>query len=106
MCGYFCIRFIDSMLKGKSLLVYTNLFSPKESSNNTKIFSVTKRMKKLYCIIGGKFKKFEEPKISYFSGRTLVLSIICRKCRNKDEKLFKEEYSTEILKILALIENI
>ena len=28
MCGYFCIRFIDFMLKGKSLLDYTNLFSP------------------------------------------------------------------------------
>ena len=28
MCRYFCIRFIDFMLKGKSLLDYTNLFSP------------------------------------------------------------------------------
>ena len=27
MCGYFCIRFIDFMLKGKRLLEYTNLFS-------------------------------------------------------------------------------
>ena len=26
MCGYFCIGFIDFMLKGKSLLEYTNLF--------------------------------------------------------------------------------
>ena len=30
MCGYFCIRFIDFMLKGKSLLDYTNLFSPND----------------------------------------------------------------------------
>ena len=30
MCGYFWIRFIDFMLKGKSLLDYTNLFSPNE----------------------------------------------------------------------------
>ena len=30
MCGYFCIGFIDFMLKGKSLLDYTNLFSPNE----------------------------------------------------------------------------
>ena len=30
MCGYFCIGFIDSILKGKSLLDYTNLFSPNE----------------------------------------------------------------------------
>ena len=26
MFGYFCIRFIDFMLKGKSLFDYTNLF--------------------------------------------------------------------------------
>ena len=30
MCGYFCIGFIDFMLKGKSLLDYTNLFSPND----------------------------------------------------------------------------
>ena len=30
MCGYFCIRFINFMLKGKSLLEYTNLFSSNE----------------------------------------------------------------------------
>ena len=28
MYGYFCIKFIDFMLKGKSLLDYTNLISP------------------------------------------------------------------------------
>ena len=30
MCGYFCIEFINYMLKGKTLLDYTNLFSPNE----------------------------------------------------------------------------
>ena len=30
MCGYFSIGFIDFILKGKSLLDYTDLFSPKE----------------------------------------------------------------------------
>ena len=44
MCGYFCIRFIDFMLKGNSLLKYTNLFSPNEykknDKNNIKIFSI------------------------------------------------------------------
>ena len=30
MCGYFCIEFIDFILKGKSLLEYTNVFSPSE----------------------------------------------------------------------------
>ena len=63
-------------------------------------------MKKLYCVICGKYRKFEKPKISYILGKTLVLSIICSKCRNEDEKLFKEKESIEILKILSLIENV
>ena len=53
-----------------------------------------------------KYRKFEKPKISYFLEKTLVLSIICSKCKNEDEKIFKEEESIEILKILGLIENI
>ena len=36
MCGYFCTEFIDFMLKGKSLLDYTNLFSPNNYENNNK----------------------------------------------------------------------
>ena len=28
MCRYFCIGFIDTMLSGKTLTVFTNLFSP------------------------------------------------------------------------------
>ena len=62
-------------------------------------------MKKLYCVICGKYRKFEKPKISYLLEKTLVLSIICSKCKNEDEKLFKEEESIKILKILGLIEN-
>ena len=62
-------------------------------------------MKKLHCAICGKYRKFGKPKISYLLEKTLVLSIICSKCKNEDEKLFKEE-SIEILKILGLIENI
>ena len=37
MCGYFCTGFIDLMLKRKSLLDYTNLFSPNDYENNNKI---------------------------------------------------------------------
>ena len=37
MCGYYCIGFIDFMLKGKSLLEYTNLFSPNGCERNDKI---------------------------------------------------------------------
>ena len=34
MCGYFCIAFIDFMLKGKSLTEYSNLFSPNDFKKN------------------------------------------------------------------------
>ena len=37
MCGYFCIEFIDFMLKDKNLLDYTNLFSPNEYLKNDKM---------------------------------------------------------------------
>ena len=36
MFGYFCIGFIDFMLKGKSLLDYTHLFSPNEYGKKDK----------------------------------------------------------------------
>ena len=37
MCVCFCIEFIGFMLKGKSLLNYSNLFSPYEYDKNDKI---------------------------------------------------------------------
>ena len=37
ICGYFCMGFIDFMLKGDSLLDYTNLFSPNEYEKNDKV---------------------------------------------------------------------
>ena len=36
MCGYFCIGLIDFMLKGKSVLDYTNLFCPNDYEKNDK----------------------------------------------------------------------
>ena len=63
-------------------------------------------LKKLYCVICGKYRKFKNPKISYILEKTLVLSIICSKCKNEDEKIFKEKESIEILTVLGLTENI
>ena len=37
MCGYFCIEFINYMLKGKTLLDYTNLFSPYDFKKNDQV---------------------------------------------------------------------
>ena len=63
-------------------------------------------MKKLYYVICSKYRKFEKPKVSYLQEKTLDLSIICSKCKDADEKMFKEEESIEILKIIGLISNI
>ena len=41
MCGYYCIEFINYMLKGKTLLDYTNLFFHNDFKKNDKI---TKRI--------------------------------------------------------------
>ena len=37
MCGYFCIDFINYVLKGKTLLDYTNLFSPNDFKKNDRV---------------------------------------------------------------------
>ena len=37
MCGYLCIEFIDFILKGKSLLDYTNSFYLNKYEMNDKI---------------------------------------------------------------------
>ena len=60
----------------------------------------------IYCFICGKYGRFEKPKILHLSEKTLVLSIICSKCKSEDGKLFKEEEWNEIVKILDLIKII
>ena len=52
------------------------------------MFSITKKVKKLYCVICDKYRKFQEPKISYILEKTLVLSIIFSKC--KTEEIYKK----------------
>ena len=47
MYGYLCIGFIDSMLKGKSLLDYTNLFYPNDYKKNKMIVWTVERIKKV-----------------------------------------------------------
>ena len=53
MYGYFCIGFIDFMIK--------------DLQNRTKMFSITKKskMKKISWIICRKYLKFKNTKISY-----------------------------------------
>ena len=61
-------------------------------------------MKKNCCIICGKYRKFKNPKIFIFE--KTVLSIICSKCEDEDEKIFNEKKLIEILKIIGLIKSI
>ena len=37
MCGYFCVKFVDYMLKSKTLVDYTSLFSTYEFKKNDNI---------------------------------------------------------------------
>ena len=39
MCGYSCMGFIDSMLAGKTLTDFTNLFSPNDFKKRDDIIS-------------------------------------------------------------------
>ena len=64
-------------------------------------------MEKLFSIICGKYVTFEKPKTSYLLDKNISSFCYCRRCKNEDEKIFKEEEeSIEIIKIFGLIENI
>ena len=91
MCGQFCIGFIDFMLKGKSLLEYTNLFYSNGYEKSDKI--ILKYFQQ-NLNVSKKYRKLK---------KTLRLSILYSKCGHGYEKIFKEEESIEILKMLDLI---
>ena len=44
--------------------------------------------------------------MSYLIEKTLVLSIICSKCKKEDQKVFQEQDSIEIIIILGLFYSI
>ena len=66
MCEYFYAVFINFMLKEKSLLNYTNLFSPNDYEKNDKIIEKVflwtdfkkVRVRKIYCTRCEKCKEF------------------------------------------------
>ena len=63
-------------------------------------------MRKILCIKSKKYKKIINPKLSYICYKTLLLSSVCNKCKSEDEKIFVEQESIEMLKVLDLINNI
>ena len=60
----------------------------------------------MYCNACNKYRKSKKPKISYIFRKALSLCIVHSKCVHEYEKIFKEEESIEIIKILGLINNI
>ena len=63
MRRYFCIGFIDFMLKGKNLLDYANLFPLNEyeqnEKNNIAIFSIESKKAEMYCNVCNKYRKLK-----------------------------------------------
>ena len=49
MCGYFCRELIHYMLKGKTLLDYTNLFSPNDFKKNDQVIKRIFKNEKFKC---------------------------------------------------------
>ena len=54
----------------------------------------------MYCSVCNKNRKFKKTNISYIFEKTLGLSIDYSMCGHEYEKIFKEEESIKILKIL------
>ena len=61
---------------------------------------------KIYCNVCNKYRKSKNPKILYTFFKKIGLSIVYSRCGHEYKKIFKEEESIEILKVLALINNI
>ena len=64
---------------------------------------MTKKMKKIYVALSAATIEYLKNLKGHI--KTFVLCIICSRCKNEDEKLFKLK-SIEILKILVLFKNI
>ena len=48
-------------------------------------------MEKIDCIICGKYRKLEKPKVSYFLEKRLVLTIIYSKCKVEKKNYLKKK---------------
>ena len=66
MCRYFCIEFINYMLKGKTLLDYTNLFSPNDFKKNDHIIKRIFKMNNLELTNVNKYRLDEINKIKEY----------------------------------------
>ena len=73
----------------------------KRIKNNTKVFSIIKKMKKLYCIIFSKYRKFEKPKILYFLKKHQLFPLFAASVKIKIEKYLKKKGQLKYRKLLG-----
>ena len=66
MCGYFCIEFINYMIKGKTILEYTNLFSPNDFKKTIKLLKEYLKMNDIELTDVDKYRLNEINKIKYY----------------------------------------
>ena len=90
------------MLKVKLLLGYTNLFFSNKYENNKYLGRI--KCKNTCCVICGKYRKFRKSKISNIFEKTLLLSIICSKCKNEDETIYILTYLKLTNKLFKIYE--
>ena len=110
MRGYVLIGFIGFMLKGKRFLDYANLFSPNDYEKNDKkilkSFQYIKRWKNYIALIAVSIENLKNLKYHIFSKKDHFFLLFLVNIKMKMKKIFKEDESIEILKILRLLENI
>ena len=92
MCGYFCIEFINYMLKGKTLLDYTNLFYPNDFKKGDQII---KRI----------FKKMNNISVADTSASHVELTDINNNRLNEVNKV-KDYFNNEIIERKYIIKKI
>ena len=57
----------------------------------TKIFSITQKIEKLYCVICGKYRKSEKAKISYLLKKHYFFSLLAVSAKTKMKSCLKRK---------------
>ena len=78
----------------------------KRIKNNTKVFSIIKKMKKLYYIICSKYRKFKKPKILYLLKKHLVSLLFAASVKIKVEKYLKKKGQLIIQKSIKIYNHV
>ena len=99
MCGYFCIGFIDFILAGKTLIDYTNLFSPNNFNKNDQIILSMHEIDKTKLSEQMKFRLTEIKEIENFFINEINQQKTYSKKLNKYVTIF--DYIDKILIVLS-----